>query len=247
MNSLHLTKTNLSELAKLTIGMRIRYIRELLQNEFGNDFSGKSLANRLQLFSQSTLTMIERGKTKDISAQALYAIANDFGADIYLFFDDYYQKPNNKDLVLRPTIYNDDTKIEAKNESIITSETNPLQENEYKIRTTISKIASNQDEQFAFTFTSQEKYSKQELFQLIATVINQINLLDVSINSDAANNDAIKLSKDFIYHSEASLKDFPWYPNKQKVSMENELHEVGIKHTDALLEELKTNPEYRGE
>lgn len=252
MKKLSLKQTHLFDLAELSIGMRIRYIRELLQGEFGNDFSGKSVANRLQLFSQSTLTMIERGKTKDISAQALYAIAMDFGVDLYLFFDDYYESYPVKDVVLLPAIYNsDEINDEHSKPDNSHFETNPLQENEYKIKTSISRIASNGDEQLTLSYSSQTKYSNQQLFQLISQVISQINTIDVSMEPKLMNTiksvDSINLAADYIHHSKKSLRAFPWYPHQLKTKMENKLHESAINYTDMLLKNLKSTSENRGD
>ena len=92
-------------------------------------------------------------------------------------------------------------------------------------------------------FTSREKYTDYELFQLFATLINQMNMLDSSLNSNLTNHiDAIKTAKEFIIHSKSSLKGFPWYPYKQKLLVDNELHESAIKYTESLQSNLKSQP-----
>ncbi|MGY3714916.1 helix-turn-helix domain-containing protein [Sutcliffiella cohnii] len=248
MKKITLNKTNLADLAVLSIGKRVRYIREHLQKECGNYFSGKSVANRIQLFSQSTLTTIERGKTKDIPSMVLYAIAKDFGADLYMFFDDFYKNSSHESVVLIPPLYNKDdidevnTASNERNKNQIAIETNPLLENEYTIKTTVSKVASNEDEQITFIFKSRVKYSEQHLFYLLSHIINQINTIDVTIEPELAesNNqlDSIKLAQDYIQYGKTSLHAFPWHASKDKLILDNKAFEKAAKYTKSLSENL---------
>jgi len=253
MKKVTLNKTDLSDLAQLSIGKRIRYIREHLQKECGNAFSGKSVANRIQLFSQSTLTTIERDKSKDVPSKVLHAISKDFGADLYMFFDDYYQQNTYESVDLIPPLYNADSKNESDAnadhiESQLDSGINPLLENEYTIKTMVSKVASNQDEQLTFIFKSRVKYSEQHLFFLLSQIINQMNTLDASIEPGLTEGslESIRLARDYINHGKTSLHAFPWYYSEDKLAMDNQSHEKAIQYTEHLLEVLK-NQETRGE
>jgi transcriptional regulator with XRE-family HTH domain len=257
MKRIILNKMNLSDLAELSIGKKVRYLRELLQNEYGNEFSGKSVANRINLFSQSTLTTIERGKTKDIPSKVLYAIAKEFGADLYLFFDDYYTESFDTTVELIPPLYNADQYNEAR-EDVANDigiqqqpEANPLHENEYTIKTTVSKIASNQDEQLTFVYKSRVKYAESHLFYLLSQIINQINTLDVSIEPQLIESnkqfDSIKLAKDYVHYGITSLNAFPWYSNKDKLIMDNKSHEKAVKYTTQLQGNVNKSEEKRGE
>lgn len=255
MKKITLNKTNLTDLSGLSIGKRVRYIREHLQDECGNSFSGKSVANRIQLFSQSTLTTIERDKTKDIPSKVLYAIAKDFGADLYMFFDDFYKNRSPESVVLIPPLYNkDDPAKENKDDSELLKtqmaiETNPLLENEYAIKTTVSKVASNEDEQITFIFKSRVKYSEQHLFYLLSHIINQINTIDVTIEPELADSnnqlDSIRLAKDYIQYGKTSLHAFPWYSSKGKLGLDNKAFEQAVKYTNMLSNNLKHNLEER--
>lgn len=249
MRKVTLNKTNLSDLSALSIGKRVRYLREILQNEFGNDFSGKSVAKRINLFSQSTLTTFERDKSKDIPSKALYAISKDFGADIYMFFDDFYHLNPNSIAELIPPLYNDTkpeiigkTSIELDNDNLQLTGTNPLLENEYLIKATVSKLASNQDEQLTFIYKSRVKYSEQHLFLLLSQIVNQINTIDASIEpiliKENRQSNAMELADDYISHSSTSLNAFPWYPNKAKVSMDNKAYQTAITYTEKLTEDF---------
>ncbi|MFB6466470.1 helix-turn-helix domain-containing protein [Cytobacillus sp. Hz8] len=253
MKKVTLNKPNLSDLRELSIGKRIRYIREHLQKECGNAFSGKSVANRIQLFSQSTLTTIERDKSKDVPSKVLYAISKDFGADLYMFFDDYYQQNTYESVDLIPPLYNSDPNDEPNagtdhTENQQVSGANPLLENEYTIKTMVSKVASNHDEQLTFIFKSRVKYSEQHLFYLLSQIISQINTLDVSIEPGLieSNLESIKLAQDYIKYGKTSLHAFPWHSNKDKSVMDNQSHEKAVQYTEQLLEELK-DQHLRGE
>jgi transcriptional regulator with XRE-family HTH domain len=257
MKKITLNKTNLTDLADLSIGKRVRYIREHLQSECGNSFSGKSVANRIQLFSQSTLTTIERDKTKDIPSKVLYAIAKDFGADLYMFFNDFYKNSSHGSVILIPPLYNKyDPAEENKDDSELLKtqkaiETNPLIENEYAIKTTVSKVASNEDEQITFIFKSRVKYTEQHLFYLLSHIINQINTIDVTIEPELANSnnqlDAIKLAKDYIQYGKTSLHAFPWYGSKDKLILDNKAFEKAAKYTERLSENLNQKQEEKEE
>ncbi|MEI5908366.1 hypothetical protein WAK64_15020 [Bacillus spongiae] len=248
MKKITLNKTNLSDLAELSMGKRVRYIREHLQKECGNVFSGKSVANRIKLFSQSTLTTIERDKTKDIPSKVLYAISKDFGADLYMFFDDYYQHSTYESVELTPPLYYEDTYKKSETEQTeeqYDSEINPLLENVYTIKTMVSKVSSNQDEQITFTFKSRVKYSDQHIFYLLSQIINHINTLDVSIDPELTDSklDSIKLAQDYVQYGKTSLHAFPWHSTKDKLVMDNQLHKKAVKYTEQLLENLKRNSE----
>lgn len=241
MKKITLNKTHLSDLSELPIGKRVRYIREHLQKECGNEFSGKSVANRIKLFSQSTLTTIERGKSKDIPSKVLYAISKDFGADLYMFFDDYYKHGTYDAVYLIPPLYNldeEDTTSELTKQE--DTDLNPLLENEYTIKTMVSKVASNQDEQLTFTFKSRVKYSDEQLFYLLSQIINQINTLDVSIDPELteSNLETIKLAKDYIKYGKSSLHAFPWYSSNQKIVMDNQAFEKAVQYTEQLVKGL---------
>ena len=250
MKKITLNKTNLTDLADLSIGKRVRYIREHLQSECGNSFSGKSVANRIQLFSQSTLTTIERDKTKDIPSK-------DFGADLYMFFDDFYKNGSHESIVLIPPLYNKDDIDEdnradsERNKNQMAIETNPLLENEYAIKTTVSKVASNEDEQITFIFKSRVKYSEQHLFYLLSHIINQINTIDVTIEPELAesNNqlDSIKLANDYIHYGKTSLHAFPWHASKDKLILDNKAFEKAAEYTDRLSENLNQKLEEKEE
>lgn len=245
MKKVILNKTNISDLAELPIGKRIRYLREHLQRECGNAFSGKSVANRIKLFSQSTLTTIERDKTKDVPSKVLYAISKDFGADLYMFFDDYYQQNIYESVDLVPPLYNTNLNDNsdagvAHTEIQEATGANPLLENEYTIKTMVSKVASNQDEQVTFSFKSRVKYSEQHLFFLLSQIINQINTLDTSIEPGLTegNMESIKLAQDYINYGKTSLHAFPWHNSKDRLLMDNQSHEKAVQYTEQLLNEF---------
>lgn len=78
-------------LLHLTTGQRIEFFREQLRSSCGDVYSNKRVANRIGMFSPSTLLGWEQNKVKDIPATKLFAISKDLGIDIYAFFDDFYK------------------------------------------------------------------------------------------------------------------------------------------------------------
>ncbi|UCZ53216.1 hypothetical protein LGQ02_20995 [Bacillus shivajii] len=249
MGSITLNKSHLSELEDLQMGKRVRYIREVLQEEFGNVFSGKSVANRVQLFSQSTLTTIERGKTKDIPARVLHGIAKDFGADLYMFFDDFYEQSHITSVKLTPAILNTfdngGLDFDSKNPSI--DGINPLLENEYNIKMTISKVSSNKDEQMMFIHTSRVEYSEEQIFLLLSQILNQMNTIDASMDPSLTDqtkqNNAIRIAKDYLDHSKTSLSAFPWHHHSDLIETDNLARERAINYTEKLIENLNKKSE----
>lgn len=258
MKKFTLLQTQLSELANLSVGRRIRFIREALQKEYGNLFSGKSVANRIQVISPSTLTLIEKEKTKDVYFGVITAIAKDFGVSISLFTDDFYKEnlPISIDLVPAHFIATNKHEtslpeaIRAPNQNEL-SGGNPLLESSNTIKVQINKVATNLDEQPMFSFKSQEKFSQQQLFSLLSTVIHHVNTLDIIINPEIKSEqqiiDPFKLAMDYINHAESSLAAFPWHEHKKKVSLENQLHTEAVAYTQFLQQkrdnELEVNSE----
>ncbi|WP_374965368.1 hypothetical protein [Lysinibacillus sp. RS5] len=248
MQKFTLVQTHLSELANLSLGKRIRFIREQLQNEFGNVFSGKSVTNRIQLISPSTLTMIEKEKAKDVYFGVVSALAKDFGVEIRLFTDEFYNETLPISIDLIPACLNLNEKESSLSDAIGNSKqnelpgSNPLLESSNIIKIQISKVATNLDEQQMFSFKSQEKFSQQQLFSLLSTVINHINTLDVLINPVLKNKqqfkDPLKLATEYIFHAENSLAAFPWYDYEKKVSFENQLHTEAVTYTQFLQQNL---------
>ncbi|POZ55053.1 hypothetical protein LYSIN_03350 [Lysinibacillus sphaericus] len=244
MKKFTLMQTQLSELANLSVGRRIRFIREVLQKEYGNLFSGKSVANRIQVISPSTLTMIEKEKTKDVYFGVITALAKDFGVEISLFTDDFYNETLPISIDLIPAYFISDEPKSSLPEATETlrqnelSGCNPLLESSNIIKVQIRKVAANLDEQQIFSFKSQEKFSQQQLFSLLSTVINHVNTLDVLINPVLKNehqiHDPLKLAQEYLYHAENSLAAFPWYEHENMVSVENQLHTEAVGYTQFL-------------
>ncbi|WP_313150476.1 hypothetical protein [Lysinibacillus capsici] len=240
MQKLTLLQTNLSALASLSLGRRIRYLRELLQNEYGNVFSGKSVANRIELISPSTLIQIEKDRAKDVYFGVVEAISKDFGAGLELFTDDFYKKKLPDSVELIPLPVNDLTQEHNKSENVVKlNGINPLLENSHFIKIQVSRQSSNMAEQPVVTVKSKEKYSKKEIFVVLSTIFNQVRTLDVAINPELddliSSNNAIILSKDFINHMDNFEFDFPWYENQQKTELDNQSHNLAQKYTEQLI------------
>ncbi|MFD1135623.1 hypothetical protein [Paenibacillus urinalis] len=90
--TISLNREQFKELAGKDVGPRIRYIRELLQKEFGDQYSSRSVALRIEIISPQALSVIERGETKDCPYKVACAIAKDFNVDVTLFNDDFYMQ-----------------------------------------------------------------------------------------------------------------------------------------------------------
>ncbi|MEK5037322.1 hypothetical protein [Sporosarcina sp. FSL K6-3457] len=246
MDKITLNQTHLSDLFLLPIGKKVRYIREILLKEYGNDFSGKSVANRVQIIVPSTLALIEKGKTKDIPSQALFAISKDFGLDINMFFDDFYTNNNYSEVTFTPKIFLEEQKVYAEqNEHKRKSkmDSNPLLETTFQVKVIVSKIASNSDEQLCFMTKSKEKYGDNELVTLLSQIISQTNSLDVSNNKDLIEeirtSMPLDLAYDFLMHSKNSLAGFPWYSYESKLNSDSQGFTDARIYTEMLQKELK--------
>ncbi|KGX94043.1 hypothetical protein N781_00375 [Pontibacillus halophilus JSM 076056 = DSM 19796] len=240
---------DLSELKQLSIGKRVKYIRETLRKKFGNDFSVKSVTQRINLFSRSTLTAIEKGNTKDIYSTYLHGLAKDFGVSLYVFFDDYYDDLE-KSVELAPNIYNTAQAAEKsinKNRDLTRMTVNPLFEKEYRIKTTVTRIASNDDEQDMFIYTSKTKLNNERLFTFLSTIINQTNSNDVLIDPDVSEKenlpDPLKLAKEYLNYGNHFLDTFPWHSKKGKDSYDNQAYEDAIVYTQKLKEDYERRKE----
>lgn len=90
--TISLNREQFAELAARDVGPRIRYIRDLLQKEYGDQYSSRSVALRIENISPQALSVIERGETKDCPYKVACAIAKDFNVDVTLFHDDFYEQ-----------------------------------------------------------------------------------------------------------------------------------------------------------
>jgi|GEM_PF-6426256 len=74
-----------------SLGERIRFLRQKLQEEPTlKDYTVKEIAKRIDIPFQ-TLTSVERGDSQKPSIFLVNSIAKDFGVNIEVFLDDYYQ------------------------------------------------------------------------------------------------------------------------------------------------------------
>lgn len=242
MQKFTLLQTNLSDLAGLSLGKRIRYLRELLQNEFGNAFSGKSVANRIELISPSTLIQIEKDRAKDVYFGVVEAISKDFGAGLELFTDDFYKNKLPDSIELIPIAVNNFALEKNESEDDVNlNGINPLLENSHFIKIQVSRQSSNLAEQPFAIVTSKEKYSKNEIFVLLSSIFNQVNTLDVALNPELddvmSSSSPVLLSKNFVNYMDNLSIDFPWYEKRQKTELDNQSYYLAQKYTEHLIKD----------
>lgn len=78
-------------LASMSMGQRIRFIREIMGTLFGKEkYTTKTLATKLQVTPQ-TLTAIERGDSLNPSFNVIYGLAKAFNVKVEVFTDEYYE------------------------------------------------------------------------------------------------------------------------------------------------------------
>ncbi|MBU8730772.1 helix-turn-helix domain-containing protein [Cytobacillus oceanisediminis] len=223
---------------KTSVGMRIRIIREYLKNKLGNQFSGNSVANRIEGLTQSSLNMIELGKVKSVSAEVLYYLAKDFGVSYDVFFNDFYLQPNP---VIKISTSNKEKEKKNQQSEILISEDciNPLEENEFKINIKVSKVASNGDYQVVLYRNTKEKHDNKRILSLVAQIIHSMNSQDMLVDQEnydgAGSSDPLLIAKELISNSMNNILVFPWNDGSSFVQTENEVHEQAINYTKELL------------
>lgn len=239
MNSLKLDSATIEQLRSKRIGPRIRIMRESLKREFGNKFSGNSVANRLRNVSQTKLTFIERDKTPNITAYLLYDIAKDFGAPFETFFDDFYRK-SNPEITLKPAIFTDHFDVWANQptEDDQGNRANPLDEEEFQINVLIRVMASNDDYQYVLNRRTDEKHDDRALLELITSTIQQMDLLDVwntaSKDKVLSHVNPLVIATELIKRRKESLDVFPWFPHEGETEKHNNDFENAIQFTKKL-------------
>ncbi|UFJ41711.1 helix-turn-helix domain-containing protein [Brevibacillus humidisoli] len=245
-DSIVLNETQYAELAGLDIGPRVRYIREILHENFGPSFSGNSVANRIKIISQPTLTHIERGKSKDVPSKVLRAISRDFNVNMDIFFDDFYEGEYKPIVIHRKHDEQPDNVSTLIDDAYIPIDINPFTENEFILVVYAQLESSNGDRKLLFNTRSKEKYSIPYLRHVIAQFINALETTDSLINPEhlplTDGVSAVALADRHIKVRDLPMYDI-WFPKSEWESMFNNLNKVGEKYTARLLEHLNGKKE----
>ncbi|MED3791055.1 helix-turn-helix domain-containing protein [Niallia alba] len=229
---------------KTTIGMRIRIIREYLKEKLGNQFSGNSVASRIEGLTQSSLNMIELGKVKSVSAEVLYYLAKDFGVSYEVFFDDFYLQPNPK---IKIASSNTEILHEQNDTLIKKGSINPLDENQFKINIKVSKVASNGDYQVVLYRNTREEQDTSRILSIVAQVIHTMNTHDLLVKEEAYESpggaDPLIFAKELINNSVNNSLVFPWYNSNLMTQIENDEYYQAINYTKKLINEKQQKEE----
>ncbi|WP_026701725.1 helix-turn-helix domain-containing protein [Salibacterium aidingense] len=236
-----LNESEYLEMASRDIGPRIRFIREILHKHFGQIYSGNSVANRVKLVSQSTLTMIEREKTKDVSARALHAICKDFKVNIEIFFDDFYLN-EYKPIVINLSANNNKEPASSLS-NIDELSVNPFSENEYHYIVHVEQEASNGDRRSIYDGRTKEKLSVDSGRNFIAEIIFSIEKIDTFLNPYylplEKSYSPFELAEKHIQLREKNPQYIGWIPKNRLLTSAKQLDHVRDEYTAQLLKQVQ--------
>lgn len=240
-----LSSMDYAQLRTLDLGGRVRYIREFLQKEYGNKYSGKSLANRIGV-SQSNYTYLEN-KANDIPSKILRAISKDFNVAMDVFFDDFYEG-EPKTIIIKPLSF--DEKIEPAvianrySDVGIATNKNPADEDSYTFVVVAYLEASNGDRRMIFNSHSKELYQRTHVQSVVASMIHAMDEIDRFINPGYRPSDKTP-SPAYQALQHIELRDNPelyvWIPQKLYNDTLMTLEKAGREYTSKLLERAAVN------
>ncbi|WAH36977.1 helix-turn-helix transcriptional regulator [Alicyclobacillus dauci] len=89
-----ITESEYVRLSRMTLGERVRYIREQMQSMYGKtNYTTTGLGRKIGVTSQA-ITAIERGETSSPSFKVMVSLSRAFGVPVECFSDEYYQEPS---------------------------------------------------------------------------------------------------------------------------------------------------------
>lgn len=94
MNVREVTAKELELLAGMSIGERLKWIREQLQAMYKKGYSVNSVAKETRAISAQGLSSIETGRTANPSARNIQALADYYRIPQAVLFDEYYMTVN---------------------------------------------------------------------------------------------------------------------------------------------------------
>ncbi len=243
-DSITLDSNDYAILSTLDVGKRVKYIRELLQKRYGNQYSGKSLASRVGI-SQSNFVHLEQ-KANDVPSKVLRAISRDFNVPMDVFFDDFYQG-DYKPVIIEKQSTEEDFELDSGKSDYVsadeTSDVNPIDEDSYTFVVIAYLEASNGDRRVIFNNRSKEPYKRTHVRHVISNLINSMDEMDIFINPIHLPNDK-KPSSTFQALQHIETRDNPelyiWIPKKLIHDTTMFLERVGRKYTDKLNEQIST-------
>jgi transcriptional regulator with XRE-family HTH domain len=84
----------LERLRKYSIGQRLKWIREQLQELYGKGYSINQVGKTIKVISAQGLSAIENGKTANPTSKTIKALAEYYRVPSDVFFDEYYEFKN---------------------------------------------------------------------------------------------------------------------------------------------------------
>lgn len=247
--SITLNETDYVQLSNMDIGPRVRYIREIIREHFGEKYSGKSVAIRIGI-SPSQFTFIERGKTKDIPAKVLHTICKDLNVDWQVFFDDFYDEEYKKIIINKRETdeSSSDTKsmkdgvVDGLNKDIkellkqlVNYDANPLLENDYYVYIVMYLQSENGDKKHLFNKLSKEKLSHDLIRNIVSQLIMVLDSTDVLVNPEHViyNSSPIEQAEKHLQLRSEDQWNL-WYPSSIYKKSMSRLEEVGEEYTNLL-------------
>lgn len=88
------SEIELNELRSMTSGLRLKWIREQLQELYHDGFSINQVAKQTKAITPQGLSAIENGKTENPSFRTINALAEYYRVNAEVFFDEYYSTKN---------------------------------------------------------------------------------------------------------------------------------------------------------
>ncbi len=239
-NAIELAWNDYAELSALSIGGRVRYIRNILLKTYGREYSGKSCANRIGV-SQSNLVHLEKN-AQDIPSKTLRAISIDFNVQMDIFFDDFYED-EYVPIVIRPR----SSKVQQHANSVLVdiedgaNNGDPSEENEYVLITVAYLKAKNGDRRLIFETRSNQRYTREQTAVVLASIMQTVEGMDFVVDPKEAlsklevASSTTPISQAYKAITKYDVEElYVWIPNRAFNENTEHLNEIGKEYTKRL-------------
>ncbi|WP_010499705.1 helix-turn-helix domain-containing protein [Paenibacillus elgii] len=165
--------TEYNELASMSLGQRIRFIRKLVGEMHGNGgFSTTELAKKVGVKPQS-LTAIERDEVTNPSFKSIVGISRHLGVSAEVFEDAYYQNPI-------PEMFS----IGLGEEDVVIDKRRiPEDEVRFRLAMTVSQVFPDGNRKEVLSQETECEVDPKDFVSVMARILTEIEVLNQTIGS----------------------------------------------------------------
>ncbi|MCG5251365.1 helix-turn-helix transcriptional regulator [Brevibacillus agri] len=167
-------------LASMSMGQRIRFIREIMCSLFGKEkYTTKTLANQLEVTPQ-TLTAIERGDSRNPSFNVVYGLAKAFNVKVEVFTDEYYQAKPIKPFTVGFVDEDEVIDVDWENDDLEDDSSSEIPEGQCRLGLYITQHFDNGETRIVTSHLTNNNINPVRLVETLCRITMELQILDQS-------------------------------------------------------------------